>query len=788
MTIESERAPLPSEHGERPQVPDLGETTFVHQDTSTGTSSRPAGEAAAQGWVGKTLGKYQITAFLGQGGMGVVLKAHDPMIDRPVAIKLLADHLAADETSLSRFLAEARAAGKLNHPNVSAIYEICCEGATHYLVLEYLSGGSLSDQLEGRGPFSVLEATRALIDACKGVAAAHAAGVIHRDIKPANFLRAADGSVKVTDFGLAKATAGNTGNLTQAGLVIGTPFFMSPEQCEGKPVDARSDVYSLGATYYSLLTGKNPYDDSDSVPRVMFNHCHGPIPDPRTLSTAVPAVCSRIVARAMAKAPADRYQSAGAMLADMETVAAALSGQTLAALPSETGLRSAAAATGTMPEHAGPARRRLTPAILAGLAVLIVIAVVLLVWQPWHRDNAVPPETPTGEPIKVGVLHSLSGTMANSGTVVVDATLFAIDEINQSGGLLGRQVKAVVADGRSDWLTFARESERLIAKEKVCTVFGCWNSAGRKTAKQVFEKHDHLLIYPVQYEGIETSPCIVYMGAAPNQQILPALDWAVKSENKKTFFLIGSDYVFPRTAHEVIKDHLKTLGATVLGEAFVPLGSQKVETAVAAIVRLRPDMILNTINGDTNISFFRALRAAGVKPANIPSMSFSIGEQELRGLNVAEMVGDLSASTYFQSVATPENEDFVRRFLEKYPQRSVTDPMEAAYVGVKLWAQAVKEAESLEPKAIRRAMLNERFNAPGGEVRIDPDTQHCYKTPRIGRIQADGQFRIVWTAPEPVAPLPYPKTRKAAEWRAFLHDLYTGWGNRWAAPENESPE
>jgi urea transport system substrate-binding protein len=391
--------------------------------------------------------------------------------------------------------------------------------------------------------------------------------------------------------------------------------------------------------------------------------------------------------------------------------------------------------------------------------------------------------SPGGEPVKVGVLHSLSGTMATSEAVVVDAVLFALDEVNQAGGVLGRPVKAVVADGRSDWPTFAREAERLISREKVVTVFGCWTSASRKTVRPVFEAHDHLLVYPVQFEGLETSPCIVYTGAAPNQQILPALDWAVTSLRKKRFFLVGSDYVFPRAAHAIIKDHLRRAGAQVVGEEYVPLGSQRVEAVAAAVARAKPDMILNTINGDSNTAFFRALRAAGITPARIPTLSFSVGEQELRSLNPADLAGDYAAWTYFQSVATPENEAFVRRFHQKYPQRSITDPMETAYLGVKLWARAVNEARSLDPRKIRRALLNQRLKGPGGEVRIDPDTQYCYRTPRIGQVQADGQFKVVWAAPAPVRPEPYPNTRTAAAWRAFLHDLYTGWGNRWAAPE-----
>lgn len=760
----------------------LGETTVFQQDTPSGVTP-PAVAMNAAEWIGKTIGKYQITGFLGQGGMGIVLKGHDPLIQRDVAIKLLAPHLAADEVALNRFLGEARSAGKLNHANVCAIYEIGRDGALNFLAIEFVPGGTLGDKLDRSGPLSVLEATRAMIDVCKGVAAAHAVGLIHRDIKPANFLCAADGSVKVSDFGLAKTQSGNAGRLTQAGLVIGTPFFMSPEQCEGKLVDNRSDIYSLGASYFSLLTGQNPYHESESLPRVMYNHCHGPIPNPCAVNPAVPTACGRIVACAMAKSPVDRYQTAQQMLADLETVAASLSGQMPIALPSETGLHRAAAVP-TMPMKALPYETRSVPWFAVTIAIAAITTLLLFLWRPWDSgsDPAGGAPLAAGEPIRVGVLHSLSGTMSVSESVVVDAVLFAIDEVNQAGGVHGRPLKAVVADGRSDWPTFAREAERLITAEKVPVVFGCWTSASRKTVLPVFEQHDNLLVYPLQYEGIESSPNIFYLGAAPNQQIIPALEWAIRTHGKKRFFLVGSDYVFPRTANEVIRDEIRKLGGEIVDVRYLPLGSAAVDDVVAAIGRTKPDMILNTINGDTNTAFFRALRAAGIKAEAVPTMSFSVGEQELRGLNSADTAGDYAAWPYFQSIASPENQDFVRRFHEKFPQRSVTDPMESAYVGVRLWAQAANEAKTVDPKPVRRAMLNQRWIAPEGPVRIDADTQHCYKTPRIGRIRNDGQFDIVWTAPAPVRPEPFPPSRSAAEWRAFLHDLYAGWGNQWSAP------
>ncbi|MCI0742526.1 MAG: transporter substrate-binding protein [Gemmataceae bacterium] len=774
--------------------PVFTETVAFDHSKEVPTSS-PAGAAKKpEDWVGAALGKYQVHAVLGQGGMGVVLQARDPMIERDVAIKVLAESLAADQTMLQRFLAEAKSAGKLQHPNIVSIFEIGQEGQSYYLVLELVSGGTVGERLEKQGAFTVLEATKIVIDACKGLAAAHAAGLVHRDIKPANLMRAADGVIKIADFGLAKTTSARSHELTQTGVVVGTPYFMSPEQCEAKPVDARSDIYSLGATYFSLLTGKHPYQDASSVVQVMFGHCHGPIPDPCSANSAIPPACRAIVARAMAKVPDDRYASAQEMLADLEAVAATLSGQVAIDLPSVTGARKVlptgtmmAPATAIAPrdaavdQTASKARRNRWIVAAAGAAAVVA---ALLLWRPWERQ-AIVPVLAQKEPIKVGVLHSLSGTMAASETIVVESTLLAIDEINQAGGLLGRQLKPILANGRSDPLIFAREAEKLITKDEVATVFGCWTSASRKTVLPVFEKHNHLLLYPVQYEGLETSPNVFYLGAAPNQQIIPAVEWAVNTLKRKRFFIVGSDYVFPRAASEIIKDQLKKIpnGPTVAGEAYVPLGEQNVEALIQAIRSAKPDMILNSINGDTNVAFFRQLRAAGIRAADVPCLSFSIDEQGLRGLNPQDVAGHYAAWTYFQALESAENAAFVKRFLEKHPERAVTDPAETAYVGVKLWAQAVRAADSAEPKKIARALLNQRFTAPEGEVRIDPDTQHCYKTPRVGQITDDGQFRVVWSASAPVAPEPYPSTRTAADWKAYLHDLYAGWGNQWSAPE-----
>jgi urea transport system substrate-binding protein len=408
-----------------------------------------------------------------------------------------------------------------------------------------------------------------------------------------------------------------------------------------------------------------------------------------------------------------------------------------------------------------------------GAAVLICVAV-----GGWSCSTLRGPALqPT---IKVGVLHSQSGTMAKSETAVVDATLLAIEEINQHGGLLGKRIEPVIADGGSDWPRFAREAERLITRDHVSVIFGCWTSASRKAVKPIVEKHDHLLFYPVQYEGLEQSPNIIYIGATPNQQIMPGVKWCFDHLGRK-MFLVGSDYVFPRTANQIIRDQLAALGGDIVGEAYIPLGSQDVQDVVRKIVDASPDVILNTINGDSNLAFFKVLRASGITPQTIPTMSFSLAEQEILTLGAQQQAGNYATWSYFQSLDTPDNKAFISKFANRYGKGRVTDdPMEAAYLGVHLWAQAVARAGSAETLEVLKAIKNQGFAAPEGMVYIDGETQHAWKVARVGKIRGDGQFEIVWDSKHAIRPMPYPISRSKHSWDNLVMSLYRGWGGNWA--------
>jgi urea transport system substrate-binding protein len=366
-------------------------------------------------------------------------------------------------------------------------------------------------------------------------------------------------------------------------------------------------------------------------------------------------------------------------------------------------------------------------------------------------------ETSTGDTVKVGVLHSLSGTMALSEVSLRDAELMAIKEINDAGGVLGKKIEPVVEDGASDWPTFAEKAKKLLQKDQVATIFGGWTSASRKAMLPVVEQNKGLLWYPVQYEGMESSPNIFYTGATTNQQIVPAVSWLLQNKGKK-FFLIGSDYVFPRTANKIIKAQLKAEGGTLLGEEYTPLGHTDYGTLISKIKEAKPDVIFNTLNGDSNVAFFKQLKDAGLTSKDVTVMSVSIAEEEIRGIGPEILEGHLAVWNYFQTTDTPENQKFVDSYKKAYGQERVTDdPIEAAYFAVYLWAEAVKKAGSFDVEKVKDAADGIEFKAPGGMVKIDGATQHTWKTVRIGEIQKDGQFKEIWNSGKEIQPDPYLK-------------------------------
>ncbi|MDX6516402.1 MAG: urea transport system substrate-binding protein [Gaiellaceae bacterium] len=359
--------------------------------------------------------------------------------------------------------------------------------------------------------------------------------------------------------------------------------------------------------------------------------------------------------------------------------------------------------------------------------------------------------------IKVGILHSLSGTMAISEVSVKDAELLAISEINAKGGVLGKKLVPVIEDGASDWPTFAEKAQKLISVDKVATVFGGWTSASRKAMLPVFEKNKALLWYPVQYEGLEASPYIFYSGATTNQQIIPGLDY-LKAKGLKKVFLVGSDYVFPRTANKEIKAYAKANGITIVGEEYTPLGATEYGTLINKLKAAKPQAVFNTLNGDSNVAFFKQLRSVGITPKQMPVVSVSVAEEEVRGIGTANIAGHLTAWNYYQTTKNPANKKFVAAYKAKYGKSRVTDdPIEAGYTQVYLWAAAVKKAGTTNVEAVKKAAGGITFMAPEGKVTIDGSNHHLYKTARIGVILKSGLIKEVWNSGHPIKPDPFLK-------------------------------
>ncbi|HEY9826065.1 MAG TPA: urea ABC transporter substrate-binding protein [Stenomitos sp.] len=390
--------------------------------------------------------------------------------------------------------------------------------------------------------------------------------------------------------------------------------------------------------------------------------------------------------------------------------------------------------------------------------------------------SASPSAAASGDTIKVGILHSLSGTMAISEKSVVDAEELAIEEINNAGGVLGKKIEAIKEDGNSDWPTFAEKAKKLIDQDKVVTIFGCWTSASRKAVLPVFESKNHMLWYPVQYEGQECSKNVFYSGAAPNQQIEPSVDWLLEKYKGKPFFLIGSDYVFPRTANTIIKAQLAAKGGKVVGEDYIPLGGTEVTAIISKLKAAMPDggIIYNTLNGDSNVAFFKQLQGAGMGPDKYPSMSVSIAEEEVRAIGVDYLKGHYAAWNYFQTVNTPASKKFVEAFKKKYGQdRVVNDPMEAAYIQVYIWKQAVEKAKTADDlDKVRMAALGQTFDAPEGMVTME-NNHHLSKFVRIGEVAEDGLFKIAYETKAAVKPLP---------WNQYVADT-KGYACDWSDPK-----
>jgi len=379
--------------------------------------------------------------------------------------------------------------------------------------------------------------------------------------------------------------------------------------------------------------------------------------------------------------------------------------------------------------------------------------------------------------VKIGVLHSLSGTMAISETVLKDTVLMAVEEINAKGGVMGMKVEPVVVDPASNWPLFAEKARQLVSQDKVAVTFGCWTSVSRKSVLPVYEELNSLLFYPVQYEGEEISRNVFYTGAAPNQQAIPAVEYLMSKDggSAKRWVLLGTDYVYPRTTNKILRAFLKSKGVADadIMEDYTPFGHSDYQTIIARIKKFASEgkktAVVSTINGDSNVPFYKELGNQGLKATDVPVVAFSVGEEELRGVDTKPLVGHLAAWNYFMSIKAPANDEFTKKWAAYAKAKNIAghkdkpltnDPMEATYIGVYMWKQAVEKAKSFDTEKVAAAMAGQTFTAPSGITsKMDEKNHHLYKAVFIGEVTADGQFNVVWKTKGPV---------KAQPWSPFI--------------------
>jgi ABC-type branched-subunit amino acid transport system substrate-binding protein/tRNA A-37 threonylcarbamoyl transferase component Bud32 len=752
---------------------------------------------------------YRILGLLGAGGMGLVYEAEDPVLRRRVALKVLRPEMAGPVVRV-RFLREAQMAASLKDDHVVTIYQVSEHAGRPYLVMERLRGESLEQRLKRDRWLPVPEALSIARQITRGLRAAHAVGLVHRDIKPANIWleEPADGvgapRVKILDFGLAKPLRDDT-ELTQHGTVVGTPAYMAPEQLEGQPLDARADLYALGVVLYRMITGVPPFK-APNVARLLAAILAQDPPPVSSIRGRVPRPVEELLNDLLAKDPNRRPPSASIVAERLRAIEDHL---TLVG-GDEPAPKVCGGSTGS-------GRRPIGLEVWGG-AVAVIASIVIglaVLWQNLRRatgdaapvpagpravasaakdrkasDGAgakpatanTPAPGPSGPPIKVGLLHSLTGPLSSIERPMVEAENLAIDEINASGGLLGRTLVKAIGDGHSDEFVFAQTARELIERERVDVLVGCLSSASRKRVKEVCEQKDILLFYPMIFEGLEQSADIVYVGGGPNQQLLPMVRWAIGffDPPRRRFFLLGNESLFSRAGQELFRGELAKHGLEPVGVRSVPNGQLLgFDVIIDEIRRSKADIVLDTLDVESDQMFFKNLGRLGIKAVDLPVVSICLGEGLLRTLDRRLITGHYSALNYFEAIDTPENARFLERLRAKHAILPANAAVESAYVSVLIWKQAVEKAGSLESAKVRTAVAGLELKAPEGRLRIAPDIYYGSRVARIGRMRDDGKFEILFESPGPMPTFVYPPPHDRAGWENFLAGLSQSWGGRW---------
>lgn len=404
--------------------------------------------------------------------------------------------------------------------------------------------------------------------------------------------------------------------------------------------------------------------------------------------------------------------------------------------------------------------------------ILLIFILVLYFFQQREYNKK-------HEVLKVGILFSMTGAMAKSEKPVINAILLAIEEINAQGGINNKIIVPVIYDGQSNWKKYAQLGKKLILQDKVNVIFGCWTSAARKEIKPIVEKYDNLLVYPTRYEGVESSKNIIYLGATPNQQMLPAISWTFDHIGKRVF-LVGTDSIFAHVANEIIKHEVESRGGEVLGEQYIPLGSKDVDSIIQDILIKKPSVIFNNIIDDTNLVFFERLHELTKGGSRPPAISFGLPVAALEKIGTKKIVGDYNVLAYIETQESSENKKFLDNYQKKYGSTGdINSPAVTAYAGIYLWKQAVEKASLTAPPFVREHMLRQSTASPAGVIYIDSKNANAWRTINICQFNKEGHMDVIWTSVNPIEPIVYPDFKKKAEWDFFEYQLYLKWKNSW---------
>ncbi|WP_162659966.1 bifunctional serine/threonine-protein kinase/ABC transporter substrate-binding protein [Tuwongella immobilis] len=796
--------------GRQPQsetAPNLHDSIFGKPNPSTQSMNLLFPDAES-GELGQ-LDRYRVVRLIGTGGMGMVFEAEDPELERRVALKVIRPEFVADVALRKRFLREARAMAGIDHPNIIPIYHVGQltlpgKGTLPMFVMPLLQGETLEQRLQRSKVIHYQKLVPIARQIADGLTCIHERGTIHRDIKLANiWLSPPDDQIKILDFGLARPSSTETpGTGSRMDNLWGTPLFMSPEQIQGQEIDGRSDQFSLGVVLYTCLAGQLPFPDQPLAK--LLRSIAVDVPTPITqLVPELPPELAELIQRLMAKHPALRYPTTRQMADDlaileakwgldrssqsltMAVLSGAIPPPTTRSLPSSVSgssdhpsINGPQSLTGTVPVAPGAAplppvptesgisrRKALT---MMGASVAFGIGI----WEIQHNLRSRPIEIigPTLEPLRIGVALALSGDRAELEAPLVDLLSFAADELNALGGLLGRKVECLIRDSESSIAGYQREAEELLTTQQVAVLF----LGGPRISRQVVQSRaaelDRLVIYPLNFEGLESHPNMLFTGATPQQIDLPAIEWCQR-QGMTRFAILGDAQAESPVWQAIVKDAITMRNGTVCIQETLPQISElAINRSLQRIQQAKPDILLTNLVGAANRLFFQVLLSLRGSGPLLPTLGLRLDASTIRNIPSETLAGHYVPAMYLDDLPESVNRSFTSRFRQRLGNyRTISDAMAAAYAGVQFWAKAVADRQSLSARDLRTALSGMRLQLPEGPgIRVDANSPYLWKYFRLIQAGHDRQKQVLENSGKLLPPQPFPTSRPLLEWQQLL--------------------